>query len=636
MWAACGKSINRKWAEYELDGVVGSWQEDNPAAAEGLESRWFSRWTPARRGLRCVTVDDYAVLTNRLAVAKERLRNERAARELELARTSERRVCVDRLAKCRNRDGSLNEAGYMAIDGWTFPEWLDGDREIEIRLSGMDRCVFAAIKAKLAVEPVETRPERIKIASALLRNSWTKRLLSEQDAGDAEYAIDTVSKWCVVSVRNNCSDIVAVDGKEIAIGGARTMLFKDGRSDTRMVGRDGYLPVNLPKGLDGKTFEVSDSMFEAMPVPVELPFFDNGVVCRIGDRVCLPKETVSLKPGAYECVYSKRNFKDQSIPFTVHVKVETVVPEPGKWERTEEYENRRKTIDDAREKLMSDPVAVSIPRLAPGVVCIVDGKRREWGSFSLRPGSHSCRYEREGCESQETVFEIRPGEPARLKPPAEWETPSEAEKRRRKDGMKAMQDAILAKCRELWSEEPVEDRQDRLEAAGVKVAKAMFDGVLTEEDAKPLLEEINKRKKWAVGRVKNDCPVPIIIGGRRIEAKTASVVVFENGIPEEWFAEADGRERKPLLRDFDGCSLVFEESDFTYNDVLVSVPGLEAGVECRLEGAPVHGTVRLKPGFYFCIYRKPGCEDQTVRFEVRPSSPMTLPPPSAWRTKRET
>lgn len=632
-WTACGKTVNRKWAEYELDGVIGSWQEDNAAAAEGVEARWFSRWSPSRRGWRGVTAGDYAVLTNRLVVAKERMRNERAARELELARMSERRICVERLAKCRNRDGSLNEECYMAIDGWSLPDWLDGDREVEIRLSGMDRCVFAAIKAKLAVEPVETRPERIRTASALLRNSWTKRLLPEQDAGDAESAIDAVSKWCAVAVSNACSDIVAVDGKEIAIGGLRTMLFKDGRSDTRKVERDGYLPVNLPKGLDGKTFAVSDEMFEAMPAAVELPFFENGVSCRIGDMACLPGETISLKPGSYECVYSKKDFKDQRIPFTVHVKVETVVPEPGRWERTEDYENRRKTIDGAREKLMSDPVTVSVPRLAPGVACLIDGQRREWGSFGLRPGNHRCRFEREGCEPQEIEFEVKPGEPLRLNPPAVWETLAEADERKRRDNMNALKDAVRSKCGELWGNEPVEDRQTRLEAAGVRVAKAIYDGVLAEDEAKPLLDEINRRKKWAVGKVKNDCSVPITVGGRRIDAKTTSVVVFENGIPDDWFLEAPGCERKELLRDFDGCALSFDNLDLVPLDVEVSVPPLAPGVICLFEGAAVSKTIRLKPGVYSCIYRRRGCEDQTVRFEVRPSNPMALPPPSAWKTK---
>lgn len=633
LWVTCAKPIKQKWAEYELNGVIESWQENNVATAEGLESRWFSRWSPVGYGWRRISIDGYAVLTNRLVVAKARMRAERAARELELSRASERRICMDRLAKCRNRDGSLNEDSYMAIDGWTLPDWLSGDREVEIRLSGMDRCVFAAIKAKLAVEPVETRSERIKSASALLRNSWTKRLLAAQDTVKAEAAIDAVSKWCVVAVHNSCSDLISVDGKEIAIGGHRVMLFKDGRSDTRQVVRDGYLPMNLPKGLDGKSFEVSDGMLEAMPVMVELPFFESGIVCRIGDRVCSPKETVRLKPGSYECVYSKNGFKEQRIPFTVHVKVETVVPEPGVWRRTDEYYDRRKRIDRVREKFLLDPVAVSIPRLDSGVICLVDGERREWGSFELKPGLHRYRYEREGFEPQEGSFEIKPGEPMRVRPPGEWETVSAAAKRKHSENMKAMQDAVSAKCRELWSNEPVDDRQDRLEAAGVRVAKAIYDGVLTEEGAKPLLAEINRRKKWAVGKVKNECSVPITVGGRKVDAKTTEVVVFEEGIPEEWFAEAKGCERKPLLRDFDGRTLTFDSLDFVPLDVVVTVPMLEYGVTCHFEGVPVSGKIRLKPGSYSCIYRRRGYEDQTVPFEVRSAQSMMFPSPSAWKAR---
>ena len=418
VWTAFGSSIKLKWAEYELDGVMASWREDNVAASEGLEARWFARWSPAGYGWRRIAKSDFAVFTNRLAVEKTRLRDERAARELELARASERRVCMGRLAGCRNRDGSLDEGNYMALDGWTLPDWMKDDREAAMRLSGLDKCVFAAIKSKLAIEPVETRAERIKAASALLRNSWTRRLLSEREAVNAESAVDTVSKWCVVSVRNACSDIVSVDGREIAIGGTRTMLFKDGRSDTRKVERDGYLPMNLPKGLDGRMFEISDGMMQAKPVGVELPFFESGVVCRIDGKVRSPKEVVLLQPGMYECVYSKKDFADQRIPFTVHAKVESVVPEPGMWLRTEEYMARRNRIDREREKLISAPVEVSVPRLDEGVVCLVDGERREWGTFSLVPGAHRYRYERDGFEPQENALEIKPGAPARLRPPS--------------------------------------------------------------------------------------------------------------------------------------------------------------------------------------------------------------------------
>ena len=631
--AVFGEAIKLKWAEYELSGVIDSWQDGNVAMAEGMESRWVSRWSPVGYGWRRISRNDYNAFTNRLALAKAKIRNDRAAHELELARASERRICIDRITGCRRRDGSLDEDNYMALDGWSLPDWMNGDREVEIRLAGLDQSVFAAIKAKLAVEPVETRLSRIKMASALLRNSWSKRLLSEQDAENAETAIDTVSKWCVVTIRNACSDIISVDGKEIAIGGSRVMLFKDGRSDTRSVARDGYLQMMLPQGLDGKVFEISDSMLEAMPIAVELPYFEGGIVCRIDGKPCSPKAVVQLKPGIHECVYSKRDFKDQRMFFTVHVKVETVVPEPEAWIRTDEYLARRKNISDARSELLSAPVSISIPRLDSGVLCLVDGEERKWGTFSLLPGTHQYRYEREGFEPQGGTFEIEPGNPVRLPSPGVWETVVEAAERKRIESLKAMQDVVREKCNELWANEPVEDRQDRLESAGVRVSKAIYDGILTEVDAAPLLDEINRRKKWAVGKVKNECSVPITVGGHCVDAGATKLIVFESGIPDEWFLEANGYERKLLLRDFDGCILTFDNLDLVPLDVMVDIPKLGYGEVCYFEGSPVSGTIRLKPGSYSCIYRKRGYEDQVVRFEVRPLCPMTLPPPSAWRVK---
>ena len=374
-------------------------------------------------------------------------------------------------------------------------------------------------------------------------------------------------------------------------------------------------------------------MMEALPVRVELPFFENDVSCRIDDRPCAPKETIELKPGSHECIYSKKDYEIQRIPFTVHVKVETVVPEPGFWNRTNEYLARRKNIDEGRQQFLSAPVAVSVPRLDSDVICLLDGERQGWGTVDLKPGTHRYRYEREGFEPQTGTFQLKPGEPVRLSEPKTWETVAAAAERKRVENLKSMQESVRAKCRELWANEPVQDRQDRLETAGVRVAKAIFDGVLTEAEAKPLLDEINRRKRWAVGMVENRCLVPIVVGGRPIAAGTTQLLVFENGIPDEWSAEAKGFEKKTLLRDFDGCLLTFDESDFVPLDVEVRVPVLDAGVTCQFEGASISGVIRLKPGSYVCLYRKRGYEDQMVHFQVRFGQPTEIPPPSAWKAR---
>ena len=632
-WTLFGNAIKVKLAEHELNGVVDAWQKDNVVLAEGREAGWFTRWSAIGYGWRRISGRDFCVLTNRLAVAKAEIRREKAARELEMARMSERRICMERIGACRRRDGSLDEDKYTAIDGWALPEWLNGDHEVGIRLSGLDQSLVTAIKAKLALEPAGTRLARIRSATALLNNSWTPRLLASSDVNKIRSAIETVSKWCVVTVRNACSDLIAIDGIEIAIGGSRVMLFKDGRSDSRTVTRDGCRPMQLPGNLNGKLFEISDAMMEAMPVRVELPFFEEGVKCRIGDWISTSRESVELKPGSYECVYSRDNYEDQRIPFTVHVKVETVVPEPGVWKHTDEYLSRRKRIDESRRRFLSAPVDVSVPRLDSGVVCLLDGEKRGWGTVALKPGTHHYRYEREGFEPQAGTFQLNPGEPVRLAEPAPWETVAAAAERKRNEKLKDMQDVVLARCKELWANEPVQDRQDRLEAAGVRAARAIFDGVLTEAEAKPLFDEINKRKRWAVGRVENKCAIPITVGGRSIAAGTTELLVFETGIPSEWFAEAKGYERKSLLRDFDGCVLSFSESDLVPLDVAVHVPALDVGVTCMFEGSSISGSIRLKPGSYVCVYKKRGYEDQMIHFQVRFGQSMEIPPPSAWKAR---
>ena len=631
--ALFGDRLKEKWAAHGLNAILEQINLGDDEQAERMETDWLARWRPADYGWCRLDNAQFVRLKERLASGKEGVRKMRAERALALERAEERCTCIGKIAACRRLDGTLDEEKFGLIDRWTLPEWLEGDREIEMRLSGLDKCIVAAVTAKLPVEPVETRRARIKAAESILGNTWSKRLLDAKNREKAERAVAIVSAWCVGTVVNRCADVIVVDGEEITPSGIRVVVCKDGLPGKRTVSRKGYASLTLPTDLDGRQFNVGDDLFKALPVRIEVPMLESGVTCRIGGVVRRSGETFELLPGAYECVYSRADYKDQSVQFTVRANITAVVPEPGRWVRSEEYLAKRLGVEESRRKLLESPVAVTIPPLGSGVGCLVDGKPQNPGSFSLSPGEHSVRYEREGYEPQTERFSVEPGQPVRLQEPAKWETLAAAAERRRKSRFDSLKVSVRRKCEGLWANEPVENRQERLETAGVSVTRAIFDGVLTEAEAEKLLDEIGERKRWSVGKVVNRCHVPIFVGGRRVEADSTSILVFEKGIPEEWIASAEGYENKTLIRDFDGRTIVLHENDFVPHDVVVSVPPLDRGVSCHFEGSAVTGTIRLKPGRYSCIYRRRGYEDQIVRFEVRPSTPTTLPPPGAWTAK---
>ena len=629
-FALFGDRLKEKWAAHGLNAILEQINLGYDEQAERMETDWLARWKPADYGWYRLDNAQFVRLKERLASGKESVRKMRAERVLAFERAEERRTCIGKIAACRRLDGTLDEEKFGLIDRWTLPEWLEGDREVEMRLSGLDKCIVAAVTAKLPVEPVETRRARIRAAESILANTWSKRLLDAKKLEKAERAVAIVSAWCAGTVVNRCADIIVVDGEDITPGGIRVVVFKDGLPGKRTILRKGYAALSMPADLDGRRFDVGDDLFKALPVRIEVPMIESGVTCRIGGVVRRPSETFELLPGVYECVYSRADYKEQSVRFTVHANITAVVPEPGRWVRSEEYLAKRQSVEENRRKLLESPVAVTIPPLGSGVACLIDGKPQDAGTISLSPGKHSVRYERDGCEPQTGRFSVEPGQPVRLQGPTKWETQEEAAERRRKSRFDNLKESVRRKCEGLWANEPVENRQERLETAGVSVTRAIFDGVLTEAEAEKLLDEIGERKRWSVGKVVNRCHVPIFVGGRRVEADSTSILVFEKGIPEEWIASAAGSENIALIRDFDGRTFILHENDFVPLDVVVAVPALERGVFCHFEGSAVTGTIRLKPGRYSCIYRRRGYEDQLISFEVRPSTPMTLPPPGTW------
>ena len=628
-----GSGIKERWAEHRINAILERIRYGEDDLASSMESEWLARWSPAEYGWCRLDAGQYSRLKNKLADGKAEIRRELDKRTLEHERDEARKACIARIASARRIDGTLDEAGFKKMDGWTVPAWMEKEEALTSRLSGLDKCIIAAIMSKLRPEPVETRRERLSAAREMFANSWTSRLLGPTLYEKTGKAIVGVSSWCVGTVGNLCSDTISVDGADVASGASRVVIFKDGRPQDRKVTRKGYKPVDLPADLDGNRFDLKDESFVSLPVKVDIPALDRDIACSIGGRPCRSGESIDLSPGSYECRYRKADCKEQKIAFTVRPNMAVVVPEPEEWEFTEQYKENRRRIEKAREDLLNSPVAVTIPSIESGVTCEIDGGDVGPGTVKLRPGEHIVRYGKTGYEPQTSRFTVEAGEPLRLEGPMRWETLEEAEARKRRARIESLKDSVRRKCEALWGNEPIEDRQNRLEDAGVRVARAIFDGVITEEEGRPLLAEIDKRKKWLVGKIENQCLLPVSVGGHSVGANESKIIVFENGLPDEWSASMPGHENLQLLRDFDGRTIVFKESDFVPLDVVVKVPTLAKGVSCFFEGVPISGQIKLKPGRYFCIYRQGGYRDQKVTFTVAAGGGASIPPPGQWRVE---
>lgn len=607
-------------AECQLGNVLAAYDaDDGEAHGSVLEAAWRKRWSP--NSYSWIKIDHRTYLA-----LERRLEKTHASLTEKWDRHRERKAAIKRLDGCLQLGGGFNAAGFAAINGWVLPERLQDDAEVRRRCEVLSGVLSGELAVKTAVEPVVGRVQRIAAVRQLLSNTWTPRLLEEKDFEKWKDRVEREQNTVVGVVVNNASDVVSVDGHELtANGGRRVVVVADGHPENISVSRAGYRPVRLPLDFNGREFAVSDADFsEALAVHVKMPEFPDGILCRIGDRKVASGAVLELLPETYQVVFSNeekyqyrdprtglslhgRKYADQAFSICVMPGRPQTVRPPSAWIESADYERDRKRA----EKWSKLPGLIVIPSLESGVLCFIDGgfdpeyseKERE-----LKAGTHTCRYVKSGFQDQVKTFEVVAGETTRLRGPDEWLSA--------RDAFRAQ---LLAKCRALLALEPVANRQERLEQAGKYLTDAVAVQRLFSQDedsVRRLYREIGMLKRAVVGRVVNDCSRDLLIGGYTIPAKTSKLLLYKNGLPDDWVAELPGCERKELTRDLDGLTLRFRDDDFISLNVRIFLPALEHGVTFAMDGEVRMKMFYLKPGSYTGFYRKDGFKDQQISFEV--------------------
>ena len=238
------------------------------------------------------------------------------------------------------------------------------------------------------------------------------------------------------------------------------------------------------------------------------------------------------------------------------------------------------------EHFTAAPVRVSVPKLDGDVTCRVkDLSAVSRGAFTLLPGEYECTYSRPGHVPQKRSFTVQVNVPMVLPKPDDWrreivggygDTSALSVKQddltlyltqeeiKSLDTQSKVKQATWRRCAAKLAPEPIESRQERLdEAASILTSAVAVDRVMTEEEAASLYEAIRKRRRWAVGKVQNDCSRQLVVGGRVVPPHTTQRLDFEEGLPEKWTAQLEGCLPKELMRDFDGRVLRFTDVDFT-------------------------------------------------------------------------
>lgn len=632
---AAWRPVRNAYADFTLRAVLEEYRMGEKAVAQQRETAWKARWNPESHSWLRLEDGPYRRALERLETEKGEIERARRERSEQVKRDAERRSALERIVSCRQADGRLDEGNFTQLGDWVLPEPLEDDRELNGRLAGLARCLAAAIRDNLSIEPPRSRLARLQKARGLFRNPWTKRILPDAEAARIEREIERASKWCVTVVKNGCTSEITLDGRAIGVGAACIAVYKDGHPEKGVVARTGYKSINLPADLEGRTYEITDEAFVAKPVRVAFPNLDTGVTCTFEGRAVRGGEAVELMPGSYSCVYARETYVPQKVAFSVHVNVATAIPGPGTWVHDETYLAGVRERAERERLLRETPVEVLIGALGDDVTLSLDGREQTQGTVRLKPGRYGYAYTKTDCVPQTGSLDVQPGAATRLPLPQAWVKSRDAVEREREERLANLRAGVVEKCRELMENEPVETRQDRLDTARKVLTKAIaIDRVVSEAEGATLDEAIKRRKSWSVGKVRNRCRnLVLTVGGRAVGPGKTEVLVFESGLPEDWFCEAEGYERKDLMRDFDGRTLSIGEDDLVARDVRVRVPNLEKGVSCHFEGTKVGTTLTLKPGSYSCVYRREGYQEQIIPFEVPFGMACTLPEPMAWTAR---
>lgn len=315
--------------------------------------------------------------------------------------------------------------------------------------------------------------------------------------------------------------------------------------------------------------------------------------------------------------------------------------------REERFASRVFTVmpRDLKERVCETKAIV--PDISDGILCLVDGIKRVAGEISLRRGQHVVRYYRPeqtypdvmDYEPKEYSFETRLSETVEVPPPVgEWSFSADFKAARRNAGLLARARELDSKCRRLLQALPIETRRARLEEVHTLLAdwKAPSTlaalGVGTE---KALRAEYDAERLRVRGHVRNETSlaVTVLTDADPVDVPPGEtrLVTFERRWPRDAHIAIAGYEFVMLPQEaaaFDGATFVVGPERLVPLPVRVTVPALEAGVVCRVDGMDVDAETELRPGEHEVVYSKPDFDSQKITFQVQVATPIVLPAPA--------
>ena len=236
------------------------------------------------------------------------------------------------------------------------------------------KSLFSECRALLEMlTPVQSRDSRLFEAETKMKQARASGLVDGKECADFLKEVEIAKGWTVFEIVNRSDLDLTVAGVQIKNTASHVFAYSNTPPESLSVECFGYESFPLGSQTDGKRLVLLPEHFAMLKVEVSVGVMEEGVTCRI-DGISVAEKVVRLVPGSHECVYSKKDYKNQVIPFRIDPGTSVSLPKPGEWARSEDWlqrERDRKRAEQAKILevkcagfLLDEPISNRVDRLS--------------------------------------------------------------------------------------------------------------------------------------------------------------------------------------------------------------------------------------------------------------------------------
>lgn len=387
-------AADRSRIESELKQVVETYRTEGVAAGDAKREAWFKTWKSATKEKTSEAVQAFA-----------KARNERLRRDELMAVTEEAAAAAAKVARSYSANGTKIADRESVIWRNEWKDRLPQDdfvrlcktiaeaRDRQLRKLAWERRQTEAkalrdecLSLCDMVEPVDSRSSRLDEAELRLKQGRAGNLIDEKAAGEIAAEIERRRSWVVFGIVNNTDHELEIDGIRLKVGESHVFTYTNAPPEQLAATSVGFEPLPLGRQTNGKTLRLLPEHFTMLKVAVKAEKLPEGVACHVDGRPVTSGE-IKLLPGSHECLYTRKDYRSQTIPFRLEPGTPSALPPPEEWLRTEEWTQRERNKARAqqvavfeaafRAKLADDPVETRVSRLEDCRKTLEGGKAEE-------------------------------------------------------------------------------------------------------------------------------------------------------------------------------------------------------------------------------------------------------------------